>query len=373
MLPRTEPSLSVMYRNTFSDRRIAVFGRFGLVVGLMLVLAACGQQRFGQAPVVNGATGERVGAASGPAARGGTVTVRKGDSLYKIAKRSSVGLRAMIDANNLKPPYTIYPGQKLQLPNTGVHVAVRGDTIYQIAQRYGTEPGTLVRINRIPPPYRLLPGQRIVLPTGKPGATVANASAGQQTTGTVRAPTGTSRGAVSANRAAKSVPPPSRAVLPSERAVAKRAPPTSRAVKPPPASRGGFIWPVSGRLLSKFGALGKGLQNDGINILARRGTPVRAIQTGVVAYSGNELRGFGNLLLIKHSGGWISAYAHNDQLLVKTGQTVTRGQVISRVGSTGSVDKPQLHFELRRENRAVDPERYLGRRTAGLMQAPVVN
>ena len=100
---------------------------------------------------------------------------------------------------------------------------------------------------------------------------------------------------------------------------------------------------------------------------------MRAIQTGVVAYSGNELRGFGNLLLIKHSGGWISAYAHNDQLLVKTGQTVTRGQVISRVGSTGSVDKPQLHFELRRENRAVDPERYLGRRTAGLMQAPVVN
>ena len=118
--------------------------------------------------------------------------------------------------------------------------------------------------------------------------------------------------------------------------------------------------------MSRFGALGKGLQNDGINILAPRGTPIRAVQNGVVAYSGNELRGFGNLLLIKHTGGWISAYAHNDQLLVKTGDQVRRGQVVSRVGSTGSVDKPQLHFELRRKNRAVDPERYLGRRTASL-------
>ena len=118
--------------------------------------------------------------------------------------------------------------------------------------------------------------------------------------------------------------------------------------------------------MSRFGTLGKGLQNDGINIVAPRGTPVRAVQNGVVAYSGNELRGFGNLLLIKHAGGWISAYAHNDALLVKTGEQVRRGQVISRVGSTGSVDKPQLHFELRLENRAVDPERYLGRQTASL-------
>ena len=119
-------------------------------------------------------------------------------------------------------------------------------------------------------------------------------------------------------------------------------------------------------MLSRFGTIGKGLQNDGINILARRGTPVRAVQNGVVAYAGNELRGFGNLLLVKHSGGWISAYAHNSELLVRTGQNVRRGQVISKVGRTGSVDKPQLHFELRRGNRAVDPERYLGRRTAAV-------
>jgi len=108
------------------------------------------------------------------------------------------------------------------------------------------------------------------------------------------------------------------------------------------------------------------LQNDGINILARKGTPVRAAQNGVVAYAGNELRGFGNLLLVKHEGGWITAYAHNSELLVRTGQKVRRGQMISRVGSTGSVDKPQLHFELRRGNQAVNPERYLRRQRASL-------
>lgn len=357
MLRMSEPRLTVMERNT------SAFGRFGVVAGLLLVLAACSQPRIGSAPVVNGATGERMGpSTTAPSNLPATVTVRRGDSLYKIGRRYNVRLRAMIDANNLKPPYTIFPGQKLRMPVTGVHVVARGDTVYKIAQRYGTEPGTLVRLNRIAPPYRLSTGQRLVLPSGaqpvrestptrRPNPVTASKPVRQQTA------------AAPAKRPAAAPP---RKVLPAKRVEPKRAPRTSASVKPPPPSRGGFIWPVNGRVLSKFGSLGKGLQNDGINILARRGTPVRAIQNGVVAYSGNELRGFGNLLLIKHSGGWISAYAHNDKLLVRTGQRVRRGQVISHVGSTGSVDKPQLHFELRRKNRAVDPERYLGRRTASL-------
>lgn len=356
------------------DRNTFAYSRSGIVVGLMLLLAACGQ-RIGSAPVVNGATGERVGNTSASANIPSTISVQRGDSLYKISRRYNVRLRAIIDANNLKPPYTIFPGQKLRMPVTGVHIVRRGETVYQIAQRYGTEPGTLVRINRISPPYRLSAGQRLVLPSGasqagqvasgpvstsRPGPNSARPPA---TAGTRKTVPQTATGSPPPRSAAA---PPRRTVLPKERVVVKRAPSTSAAVKPPPPSRGGFIWPVSGRLLSRFGTLGKGLQNDGINILARRGTPVRSIQNGVVAYSGNELRGFGNLLLIKHAGGWISAYAHNDKLLVKTGQRVRRGQVISHVGSTGSVDKPQLHFELRRQNRAVDPERYLGRRTARL-------
>ncbi|CAN0566586.1 unnamed protein product, partial [Laminaria digitata] len=269
----------------------------------------------------------------------------------------------MIDANNLKPPYTIFPGQKLRMPVTGGHIVARGETVYQIAQRYKVEPGTLVRLNRIPPPFRLTPGQQLVLPSDAAGGSRA-ASASRTAEDPVSRPgrlsntrRANTRGssAQSSNRpvAAQPATPPStasapRKVLPAERVVVKRAPATSRSVKPPPPNRSGFIWPVNGRLLSKFGTLGKGLQNDGINILARRGTPVRAVQNGVVAYAGNELRGFGNLLLIKHAGGWISAYAHNEKLLVKTGQSVRQGQVVSHVGSTGSVDKPQLHFELRR-------------------------
>ncbi|MFT5488212.1 MAG: murein DD-endopeptidase MepM/ murein hydrolase activator NlpD [Paracoccaceae bacterium] len=364
MLEVSEPSLTIMDRNTFA------FSRFSVVIGLMLVLAACGQ-RIGSAPVVNGATGERIGNTSNSANLPSTIRVQRGDSLYKISRRYNVRLRAIIDANNLKPPYTIFPGQKLRMPVTGVHTVSRGETVYQIAQRYGVEPGALVRVNRISPPYRLSTGQRLVLPAG---AAAASKSAATRQPASRAVSTSPRRPNTTINR--KPVPqtatrstttrPQPRKVLPAERVVVKRAPPTSASVRPPPPSTGGFVWPVSGKLLSRFGTLGKGLQNDGINILARRGTPVRSIQSGVVAYSGNELRGFGNLLLIKHAGGWISAYAHNDRLLVKTGQRVRRGQVISHVGSTGSVDKPQLHFELRRQNRAVDPERYLGRRTARL-------
>ena len=102
-----------------------------------------------------------------------------------------------------------------------------------------------------------------------------------------------------------------------------------------------------------------GGRNDGINIAAPRGTPVRAVEGGVVAYSGNELRGYGNLVLIKHPDGFISAYAHCEELLVKRGQHVKAGQVIAKVGATGGVGRPQLHFELRRGENPVDPKKFL--------------
>ena len=114
-------------------------------------------------------------------------------------------------------------------------------------------------------------------------------------------------------------------------------------------------------MVSRFGAKAKGLHNDGINIATRRGVPVLAADHGVVAYAGNELRGFGNLLLIKHSEGWVTAYAHNQVLLVKRGQSIKKGQSIARVGSTGTVNTPQLYFELRKGKRAVDPQKYLSR------------
>jgi murein DD-endopeptidase MepM/ murein hydrolase activator NlpD len=138
------------------------------------------------------------------------------------------------------------------------------------------------------------------------------------------------------------------------------APGPTAAAEPPPGSHSGaFLWPVRGHVLENYGAGRDGSHNDGINIAAARGAPVQAADAGAVAYAGNELRGYGNLILIKHPNGWISAYAHCDLILVKSGQKVARGQVIARVGSTGNVSEPQLHFELRRGKHPVDPRDYL--------------
>jgi murein DD-endopeptidase MepM/ murein hydrolase activator NlpD len=124
----------------------------------------------------------------------------------------------------------------------------------------------------------------------------------------------------------------------------------------PPVKPGrGFIWPVKGAVIAEYGSTGKGQHNDGINIAVPKGTPVVAADDGVVAYAGNELRGFGNLLLLKHADGWMTAYAHNDALLVKRGDTVRRGQQIARSGDSGGVSQPQLHFELRQGTHAIDP------------------
>jgi murein DD-endopeptidase MepM/ murein hydrolase activator NlpD len=128
---------------------------------------------------------------------------------------------------------------------------------------------------------------------------------------------------------------------------------------PPAAGTGAFLWPVRGHVLATYGTKPDGTHNDGINIAAPRGTAVQAVEGGVVAYTGNELRGYGNLVLVKHANGWISAYAHCDAILVKRGEKVERGQVIARVGSTGNVNEPQLHFELRRGQHAVDPREFM--------------
>jgi murein DD-endopeptidase MepM/ murein hydrolase activator NlpD len=120
-----------------------------------------------------------------------------------------------------------------------------------------------------------------------------------------------------------------------------------------------LAWPVRGRLIAGFGPSGKGLHNDGINIGAPQGTKVLAAESGIVAYAGSELKGFGNLLLIRHADGITTAYAHNEKLLVARGDEVKKGQLVATVGKTGNVDTPQLHFEVRVGTQAVDPMGYL--------------
>ncbi len=287
------------------------------------------------------------------------IRVRRGDTLYAISRRHRVPLRALIDANGLTPPYGLAAGTRFRVPAVRVYIVGQGDTVYGIARRFSVNPARLVRENHIRTAgYRLYPGQKLILPRSRWESGPIPARPVDRGGG----PKPTPAAATSAARA----PRPRTTVA---AAPAVPAPPQSarvgRAAKtpsaPPPRS-GAFHWPVRGTVLSAYGTKGGGLYNDGINIAAREGAPVRAAESGVVAYTGNELRGYGNLLLIRHSGGWVSAYAHNRKILVAKGQVVRRGQTIARVGQSGAVNRPQLHFELRRSPHAVDPMRYLGKK-----------
>jgi len=287
------------------------------------------------------------------------VTVK--DTLYSISRRFHVPLRSLIDANGLKPPYTLRIGQKLSLPRARSYTVVKGDTVYGISRRHGVDMSELMRLNGIKPPYTIAVGQalRVPDPSSRP-VQVATASL---------VANGSSAAAKPA-RQAPAVPRVSSPSRPAAAATAPRAVPvvarTGPVPRPPPRSGSKFLWPVQGKVVAGFGAQGKGYHNDGINILAPRGAAIRAAENGVIAYAGNELRGFGNLVLVKHSGGWTTAYAHTDQILVSRGQTVKRGQLIARVGSSGNVARPQLHFEIRKGARAVDPARLLRREDAKL-------
>jgi murein DD-endopeptidase MepM/ murein hydrolase activator NlpD len=120
-----------------------------------------------------------------------------------------------------------------------------------------------------------------------------------------------------------------------------------------------FRWPVQGRIISEFGSKADGGHNDGIDLAVPQGTSVKAAENGVVAYAGDELKPYGNLILIRHSNNWVSAYAHNEELLVKRGDKVRRGQVIAKAGKTGAVSQPLVHFELRKGSRPIDPTKYM--------------
>ena len=255
----------------------------------------------------------------------GIVQVRAGDTVYALSRRHHVGVRDIIHANNLKPPYKLLVGQTLRLPLARFHTVRAGETLYGLSQHFNVDMSALVRSNGIPAPYRLVVGQRLRLPGATPPIT-------ETVTVTENKPD------EPVKRATKGLP-----------------------AKPPPRASKYFLWPAEGRMLSSFGPKEGGLHNDGINFAVAMGTPLRATENGIVAYAGNELPGYGNLLLIRHDGGWTSAYAHNETLLVARGDQVKRGQIISHAGSTGNVSSPQAHFELRRNGKPVNPVKYLAK------------
>ena len=262
------------------------------------------------------------------------VVVGRGDTLYSISKRYDLQLRDLIDANNLRPPYTLRIGQVLRVPARNFHVVSKGDTLYSVSRRYGVDVKTLAANNNLTPPYRLAIGQRLAI-NGKN----STANSTWRPTSSQKPYIATSSQSASVKKSANTV--------------------ATQTVKVSQSRKTKFVWPVKGTVVSKYGTIGKGRANDGINIKAPLGTTVKAADKGTVAYAGNELKGFGNLILIRHDDGWITAYAHNEKLLVKKGQQVLRGEKIATVGTTGGVNSPQLHFEIRAGKNPVNPVSYL--------------
>jgi murein DD-endopeptidase MepM/ murein hydrolase activator NlpD len=306
---------------------------------------------------LGGCTGVRIGGpppSGAPRIASGQYVVQRGDTVYRVATQFGVPMRTFIEFNRLDPPYTLFVGQVLTIPPAPTHLVRRGETVYRIAQMHDVDMSALVRVNNLEPPYVIHIGQVLQLPgTTEP----------KEDPGVAALPT--SSGAPSIAPPAIAAPEPrSQALATPEAAaepqVAAAPPPKAAAIPTPPPRQGrGLEWPVKGQVVVPYGSVAKGMRNDGINISAKLGTSVRAAEAGVVAYAGNELKGFGNMLLIKHSDGLITTYAHADEIKVQRGATVKRGQIIASVGQTGAVTSPQLHFEVRQGAKAVDPMQYL--------------
>jgi murein DD-endopeptidase MepM/ murein hydrolase activator NlpD len=312
---------------------------------------------------------------------GGTpITVGPGDTLETISRRYDVPVAAIMEANSISHPGGVRPGQHLVIPRrrgpatalaapptrvasssaampsptpvgpprsalsqgASVHVVAPGETLHSIARHYGKSALVLAKANNIAPDSVVRVGERITIPGGAsaaaapaPAAVPASAR-NEPTVAAVESPHSARLAAPVAPDAAE-----------------------SGAKTESPGGAAGFRWPVRGRVIAGFGPKPNGIQNDGINLAVPEGTPVKAADDGVVAYAGNELKGYGNLVLVRHSNGFVTAYAHASEIMVKRGDAVKRGQVIAKSGQTGSVASPQLHFEIRKGATPVDPSQYL--------------
>jgi murein DD-endopeptidase MepM/ murein hydrolase activator NlpD len=305
------------------------------------------------------------------------IIVAQGETVESLALRYNVPGGAIMQANHLNERSALRPGQQIIIPKmkyassghvvapaaprspaprlasaeSGTHVVGPGETLMGISRRYHTPVKSIVAANRLTYDARLKVGDTLVIPGH--AASVASTAA-----------------PASSKLAEKVAPPatPAPKAAPAPQKVASIEPSASVRLASPSVETGEsaasgaspqFRWPVRGRVISSFGPIPNGQQNDGINLSVPEGTAVRAADDGTVAYAGNELKGYGNLVLVRHSNGYVTAYAHASELMVKRGDTVRRGQVIAKSGATGSVTAPQLHFEIRKGSAPVDPMKFL--------------
>ena len=236
------------------------------------------------------------------------------------------------DAENEYLHVPMYGGTEMVSSSSEITVAA-GDTLYSLSRKYSVPVNDLAVMNDLSAPFTLSVGQRIKVPNLDSAPVVSRSTAS----------TGATQSTVASAPAKEKISSDPKQKLPTISA----------------RSSSKFSWPVRGKILSHYGAKSGGLFNDGINIGAARGTPVVAAENGVVAYAGNEVKGMGNLIIIQHSGGWMTVYAHLDSMNVRRGTKVSVGQKIGSIGETGKVDQPQLHFEIRKGTKAYNPSSYL--------------
>ena len=308
---------------------------------------------------------------------GGTpVTVGADETAETIGRKYGVPASAIMQANGLQRATDIRAGQRLVIPRyisaatpqpapvaskpaptiaarpvqpappkESVYTVASGDTLIGIARKYNVALPELAKANNVEPNHRVAPGDRIMVPGGiePKQASTPKIEKLQAAPSTVAS--------ITPQRANVATPEPT-------------APETAAKAAEPAGTMPTFRWPVHGRVISSFGARVNGQPNDGINVAVPEGTPVKSAEDGVVAYAGNELKGFGNLVLVRHANGYVSAYAHASEIAVKRGDTIKRGQVIAKAGQTGNVTSPQLHFEIRKGSTPVDPTQFLAGNTA---------
>lgn len=377
-------------------------GRWIVCRGVLLAFLLTGcMQSQAPAPVIQYG-------AEGGAESSGMHIVRGHETVWDIAQRYRVSMPDIIMINHLRAPYMLADGQHVKLPSPRVYKVKAGDTLYGLSRMFDVTTTELTQLNHLKPPYVVRAGQVLRLPpphVARPGrpfppaqtvfsvatanqpterkaetvpviaskpVVVASVPSGMQAqpiighddmTGMSGARAGTGPIQSEVLAAPAQVEAQKLSDLPPNTPVAYIVPPPQPAAVLPadtPARSGSrFAWPVKGKILSGYGTKANGLHNDGINIAASRGAPVKAAENGVVVYAGDQLKGFGNLVLVRHADKWMTAYGHMDSLSVKKGQTVKKGERLGAAGSTGGVDGPQLHFEVRRGTEALNPVAFL--------------
>jgi murein DD-endopeptidase MepM/ murein hydrolase activator NlpD len=325
-----------------------------------------------------------VAATHSPVQAGTTIIVGTSDTLDGLARHYNVTPTAILQANGYKGPRALSPGQQLIIPRPtaaaavpaapalaapalaapalaapalaapaskvvaaapgpSVHVVNPGDTLLSIARRNHVSVAELAKANNVDAATKLKLGTRLTVPAAKTSAAAQPVAGSTPPANKMAAVAGTPQ---SARLAQATTSVEGVGETPVKAADATAALPT-------------FRWPVRGKVITSYGAKTNGKANDGINLAVPEGTPVKAAEDGVVAYSGNELKGYGNLILVRHANGYVTAYAHASELMVKRGDTIKRGQVIAKSGQSGEVASPQLHFEIRKGSQPVDPLQFL--------------